>query len=62
MRRPRLTRFLLVMLVLALFLGGCGLPTFSPLIASQPAPTNRPATPNTQPTEVPTPVVLALAD
>jgi 2-alkenal reductase len=45
---------MLVMIVLALMLSGCGLSTFDSSFASQPAPTSLPATP-TQTTEANTP-------
>src|SRR5215211_1289145 len=71
MRRTCLTTLMLVMVVLALILGGCGLPAFDSSIASQPAPTSvsatlgqpttlpTPATPNAQPTVAPSPVIPA---
>jgi 2-alkenal reductase len=71
MRRTCLTTIMLVLAVLALFLGGCGLPAFDSSFASQPAPTSVPgtlaqptalavpSTPNAQPTVAPTPLVPA---
>src|SRR5215212_6607700 len=54
MRRTCLTNIVLVLTILALILGGCGLPAFDSSLASQPAPTSVPATP-AQPTVLPTP-------
>jgi 2-alkenal reductase len=53
MRRTCLTNIVLVLAVLALILGGCGLPAFDSSLASQPASTSVPATP-AQPTALPT--------
>jgi S1-C subfamily serine protease len=54
MRRTRLTTIMLVLIVLALILGGCGLPAFDASYASQPALTSVPDTP-AQPTTLPSP-------
>src|SRR5581483_5303828 len=67
MRRTALTSLMLVMVVLALILGGCGLPAFGPSSASQSAPTSIPTTspPPTAgstlvtPTAAPTPAAAA---
>jgi 2-alkenal reductase len=69
MRRICLTNIVLVLAVLALILGGCGLPAFDTSAANQPAPTSvsasvtqatvlpTPSVPNVQSTVAPSPII-----